>query len=301
MAGVNRGATPGTAFAVATLGIAFFASMDALMKGLTLEIGVYNTMLWRSVAGAMIGAVVHFSRGWRLPTRAALRIHLERGAVATVMAILFFWGLARVPMAQAVALTFIAPLIALFLAAWLLKERIDRRAIFASLIAFAGVLTILVGQARAELGREALIGALAILLASVCYAYNIILMRRQAMVADGREITFYQNFTVAVFLGVIAPVLAVVPEVKHAPALIGAAVLATVSMFLLGWAYARAEASYLVPVEYTAFIWASILGYLVFGEHVGPFTLAGAMMITGGCLLAARRRPVPMGNLEGAS
>jgi len=271
------------------------------MKGLTLEIGVYNTMLWRSVAGALIGAVAHFRRGAGLPGRATLRIHFERGAVATVMAILFFWGLARVPMAQAVALTFIAPLIALFLAAWLLKERIDRRAIIASLIAFVGVLTILAGQARAELGREAFVGALAILLSAVCYAYNIILMRRQAMVADGREVAFYQNFTVALFLGVVAPLYAVVPDLLHVPALTGAAVLATISMFLLTWAYGRAEASYLAPVEYTAFVWASILGYLVFGEHVGPLTAAGAMLIAGGCLLAARRKSIPMANLEGIS
>lgn len=293
--------TQPVAFAVATLGITIFSCMDALMKGLTLEIGVYNTLLWRSLAGAAIGAMIHFRRGLIWPAPATLRIHLERGLVATAMAILFFWGLARVPMAQAVALTFIAPLIALFLAVWLLGERIDRRAIAASLIAFGGVLTILAGQARAELGHDALIGALAILLSAVCYAYNIILMRRQAMVADGREVAFFQNFTVAAFLALAAPWLAVVPDARHVPGLTGAALLATASMLLLTWSYARAEASYLAPVEYTAFVWASVLGYLVFGEHVGLLTVAGAMMIAGGCVLAARRRPVPMGNLEGAS
>ncbi|ARS28654.1 DMT family transporter [Sphingomonas sp. KC8] len=292
---------PATAFAVATLGIAVFASMDALMKGLTLEIGAYNTMLWRSLAGALIAAVPHFLRrpGW--PDRSTLRLHFQRGLVATAMAILFFWGLARVPMAQAVALTFIAPLIALFLAAWLLHERIDRSAIVASGVAFAGVLVILAGQSRAELGHDAFLGAIAILVSAVCYAYNIILMRRQALVADGREVAFYQNVTVAIFLMLAAPMLAVVPDARHAPGLLGAAALATISLFLLTWAYGRAEASYLAPVEYTAFVWASLLGYLVFGEHVGPLTVIGAALIAGGCFIAARRRPVPMGNLEGAS
>ena len=72
------------------------------------------------------------------------------------MAMLFFWGLARVPLAQGVALAFVAPLIALYLAALILKEQIARRAIFASLLGFAGVLVILAGQAEAELGPEAL-------------------------------------------------------------------------------------------------------------------------------------------------
>jgi hypothetical protein len=57
-----------------------------------------------------------------------MRIHLIRGLVGAVMAILFFWGLGRVPLAQAIALAFISPLISLYLAALLLKERIESRA-----------------------------------------------------------------------------------------------------------------------------------------------------------------------------
>ena len=52
-----------------------------------------------------------------------------RGVIVTVMAVLFFWGIGRVPLAQAIALTFIAPLIALLLAAVFLGERIGRRSI----------------------------------------------------------------------------------------------------------------------------------------------------------------------------
>ena len=61
--------------------------------------------------------------------------------------------------------------------------------------------------------------------------------------------------------------------------------------FLLSWAYARGEASYLAPTEYTSFVWAALFGWLVFGEHVSPFTLAGAVLIVGACLIAARRKP----------
>jgi len=72
-----------------------------------------------------------------------------------------------------------------------------------------------------------------------------------------------------------------------------AAVLATISLFLLSWAYAHAEASYLAPSEFTAFLWASLLGYLVFSEHVGLATVAGAVLIIGGCVIAARSSPKP--------
>ena len=66
------------------------------------------------------------------------------------------------------------------------------------------------------------------------------------------------------------------------------AVLATVSLILLSWAYARAEASYLAPVEFTAFIWASLWGWVAFEEKVGLLTVLGAALIVGGCWIAAR-------------
>ncbi len=67
-----------------------------------------------------------------------------------------------------------------------------------------------------------------------------------------------------------------------------AAMLATASILALAWAYARAPASYLAPVEYTAFLWAALLGWLVFGEHVQPLTVAGAV------LRPVRREPAPL-------
>lgn len=287
----NRALSPATAFAVATMGIAVFSIMDAVMKGLSLEMGAYNALLWRSFAGVIIsGAFYAFVRApW--PTRPVLRIHLLRGAVSAVMAVLFFWGLARVPMAQAIALAFIAPIIALFLAAIILKERIGRATIVASAIALVGVLTILAGQARAELGPDAFRGALAILASAVCYAFNIILMRQQSQVATPIELTFWQSLTVCCCLALAAPWLAFVPEATHAPMLVLAAVLATSSLALLGWAYAHGEASYLAPTEYTSFVWAAALGWIVFQEPLSPWTLAGAALIVGGCLIAARVRP----------
>jgi S-adenosylmethionine uptake transporter len=67
---------------------------------------------------------------------------------------------------------------------------------------------------------------------------------------------------------------------------------------LLGWGYARAGAAYLSTTEYTAFLWAMLLGWLRFGEHVSLFTILGAALIVAGCLLAARGRKVDHPVLE---
>jgi S-adenosylmethionine uptake transporter len=216
------------------------------------------------------------------------------------MAFLFFWGLARVPLAQAIALSFVAPLIALYLAAILLGERIERRAILASLLGFAGVLVILSGQALATMGPDAFRGAIAILISSGLYAYNIILMRRQALAAGPIEIAFFMSLIMSGCFLAVAPVLAVPPPAAQLPAIFGAAVLAFGSLMLLSWAYARAEAQHLAPVEYTAFVWASLFGLVIFDEPVRPLTLAGAGMIVIACLIAARRRGTQVPNVEGA-
>jgi len=76
------------------------------------------------MAGAIFGGIVFAATRTPWPTRAVLRVHLIRGSLSVVMAILFFWGLARVPLAQGVALAFVAPLIALYLAALILKEHL---------------------------------------------------------------------------------------------------------------------------------------------------------------------------------
>ena len=63
------------------------------------------------------------------------------------------------------------------------------------------------------------------------------------------------------------------------------------ALLLLSWAYARAEAQILVPVEYTAFVWAAVAGWYVFGEAVTTSTFIGTGLIMAGCIVAARQKP----------
>jgi S-adenosylmethionine uptake transporter len=298
MASLAQPARLSTAFAVAALGIALFSLMDALMKGLALAIGTYNALLWRTLAGTAMAGIVFLARRSPWPGRPAMRFHLIRGSMGSVMAILFFWGLARVPMAQAIALAFVAPLIALYLAAVLLKEKIERRAILASLLGCAGVVAILAGQAEAELGPDAFRGSIAILLSAGLYAWNIILMRQQALLAEPVEIAFFTSLVMVSWFLLGAPFLAAAPPASEVPEIFGAAALAVGSLLLLSWAYARAEAQHLAPTEYTGFLWASLFGFLFFAEPLRPLTIVGAAMIVVACIIAARPRAAPLPGVE---
>lgn len=299
---LSRRHSPTTAFIVGMLGIALFSGMDAVMKGLVLAVGTFATMFWRNLIGIGLSGIVYLPRRSAWPSRSTMRIHVARGVLSTAMGFLFFWGIGRVPLAQAIALSFIAPLIALFLAAVMLHETVGRRIIASSLIAFAGVIVIFVGQARADLGRDAVIGSLAILGSAMLYALNIILMRAQALIAEPLEITFFQSVIVTVVLALAAPLAGLtIPPAGQWPFILLAAALAITSLILLSWAYARAEANYLATTEYTSFLWASLFGWLVFGERLSPFTLAGAVLIVAGCILAARRPEEAGPTLEAAA
>jgi S-adenosylmethionine uptake transporter len=278
-------------FAVGTLGIALFSAMDAVMKGLTLAIGTYNAVFWRMLLGLALSGALYLGMSAPWPGREALRLHVIRGVVSSVMAITFFWGLARLPLAEAVALTFVAPLIALYLAALVLREQVGRRSVAASLLGFMGVLVIVATRSSGEGSERDLWGAASILCSALLYAYNIILMRQQALIAKPLEIAFFQYLIVALCLALAAPFLAVFPDGRHWPTITFAALLALVSLMLLAWAYARAEAQRLAPVEYTALIWAALLGWVIFSEPVSASTVIGATLIVTACVLAASSAP----------
>ena len=141
-------------------------------------------------------------------------------------------------------------------------------------------------------------GSLAVLGSAALYAYNIILMRKQALLARPVEVAFFTSGLMAASFAVAAPFLADLPPAGEWPAIAAAALLAFASLLLLSWAYARAEAQHLAPVEYTSFIWAAFFGFVIFSEAVRPWTLAGAAMIVVACLIAATRRPPPDADVE---
>jgi S-adenosylmethionine uptake transporter len=285
-------------FTIACIGIATFAGMDVVMKGLSISMGAYNAILWRTSIALFISGLLFFWQRTPWPEIFILRIHVWRGIVTSIMAFLFFWGLAYVPLAEAIGLSFIAPLIALYLAAVLLKEKIGQKSILASAIGFVGALVIISGKIGGNYDADVHRGIVAILLSALLYSYNLILQRQQALVAKPVEIVFFQNATMFVIYLMFAPFFAVVPEVEKLPTLAAAAILGLMSLLLLSWAYARAEARILIPVEYTAFIWAALFGWLIFAEEVTLVTILGTVLIVIGCLVASRQKPDQIDHVE---
>lgn len=285
-------------FMVAAAGIGTFSLMDAAMKDLALSIGAYNAVMWRNCVGALLMGVLFVGTRQKWPPLHLLKIHLWRSIVVAVMAVSFFWSLTKLPLAEAIGLSFIAPVIALYLAAVMLKETIGKDAIWASLAGLGGVAIIMAGRLSGHYTMDHVWGAAAVLFSAVVFAYNLILARQQAQVSGPIEIAFFQNLFVALTLGLVAPWFLQPFGMSDAPMVGSSAVLAIISLLLLSWAYARAEAQILIPVEYTAFVWAAFFGWLFFAEPVTWPVLLGTALIVGGSLIAARAKPVPVNQVE---
>lgn len=276
---------------MAIVGIGLFAAMDAVMKGASLAVGAFSAFFLRCIIGFCIVAPIWWLTDRRLPEKRVLKIHLVRGFITAFMGWSFFYSLVYLPLAEAIALSFIAPLIALYLAAVLLKEDVHPRAYLAAILGLAGVAIIVAGKlGRADMGDDALWGLAALLLSAVLYAWNLVLQRQQALVAKPAEVSMFQNGMVVVVLLAGTPFLLEWPQRETWNYLGAGAVFAVGATLCLSWAYARAEAQRLVPIEYSAFLWAVVFGWFLYDESVTFATIAGAALIVLGCWIATRHK-----------
>lgn len=275
----------------ALLAVALLSLMDALMKGASLAIGAYSAAFLRALVGVALVAPIWLLRGGRWPTHEVLKVHLLRGVCGSFMALTFFYALTKLPLAETIAISFVAPLVALYLAAIFLGERIRREAIVAAVLGLAGTLVIIGGKVgREPMGEDALLGLASILVSALLYAGNLVISRHQAQLAEPLEISAFHSGVAAAVLALAAPLLLRLPDGEAALLIGGSAVLTVIGMVAFAWAYARAEAQVLVPMEYSGFLWASLFGWLFFAEAVTATTVLGTALIVFGCWLAARRK-----------
>jgi len=288
-------------FAMALAGVAMLSAMDAFMKGAALAIGAFSAALLRAAIATGIAAPLWLAHRKHWPDRATLKLHLLRGLCSAFMGLTFFYALTKLPIAETIAISFVAPLIALYLAAILLGEQVTRRAVVASLVSFAGALVIVGARlGQGEMDGDAMIGFASILVSTVLYALNFIIIRQQSQRAGPLEVAAFHGGVSTVVLGLAAPWFFVAPPAAIQPNLLMAGVLTVGGSMAIAWAYARAQAQALLPVEYSGFVWAALLGWLFFAEGVGIGTLAGVTLIVIGTWIAATKGRAPARAAGGA-
>lgn len=272
----------------AVLGIALLTAMDAVVKGQMREHPFFMALFMRFAMGSLFALIfVAIARPSR-PTRASVIGNTIRVPVVVLTASSFFYSLSLLPMAEALTLSFLAPVFVALLGGLLLKEKLGGRVYQALGFGLAGMLIMVWPRLQGHV-TNAELGVAAALFSAVAYAFNLVLLRRIAQKEHPAIIVLFQNGGPALCLAIPAALVFVPMNWADLATYALAGALAVGGHFMLVSAYARAEASRLAPLEYTALVWASLLGYLMFGEVPLFTTFAGALLIVAGAVAVSRR------------
>ncbi|WP_248313331.1 DMT family transporter [Bosea sp. F3-2] len=272
----------------AALGIALLTAMDAVIKGQMQQHPFIVALFMRFLMGGLCAlAVLAFARPAR-PTRDSIIGNVVRVPLVVLTAGSFFYSVSVLPLAEALTLSFLAPVFVAVLGGLLLKETIDRRVLQALAFGLAGMLVMVWPRLQGHVSGASL-GVAAALFSAVSYAFNLILLRRIAVREHPTVIVAFQNVGPALCL-VVPAALAFVPMTLADLAIyLFAGALGVAGHLTLTSAYAKAAASRLAAIEYTALIWASLLGFFVFGEVPLYTTYLGALLIVAGAGAVSRR------------
>ncbi|MDE2444542.1 MAG: EamA family transporter [Alphaproteobacteria bacterium] len=280
-----------------------FSIQDAIIKALSGEHAVTLAIFVRAiVALPVLLAMVHFECGLKGLLTGQWRMMLLRGGILLCSYTSYFMAFPALPLAEAIALYFMVPLIVTLLAGPMLGEKVTPAAWAAVAIGLVGVFVIL--QPGSGLFNPA---ALLSLISAATYAFAMVLARRYGSNTPSSVLSFYQNvvygFGAAGFAG-LAAVLGIKPPGHpsidflfrawawpslHDAVLMGlCGVIAAVGMNLLTHAYRKGQANIVAPFEYVGMIWAIVFGFTIFGEVPKASTLAGMGMIAFAGILALR-------------
>lgn len=275
----------------AFIGIALLSGMDALIKAAVAMLPVLQVTFLRYLVGSAVMLVLVAIRrpGW--PTREALGANLLRALLVVVTATSFFYALGQLPLAETLILSFISPAFTVLFASLLLGERVGPRILVSLAAGFAGVALIVVGGlgSAADGKTTSLLGVAAVLVSAVGYAASNVLLRARAQRDPLLLIVAIQNFAPGAIIA--GPGLWVWQQPGQRGWLLLCAIglLGVAGHLMLARAYAAAEAARLASLDYTALIWALLLGFAVFGEAPSVFAWVGAVLIVGSAWLVARR------------
>jgi drug/metabolite transporter (DMT)-like permease len=280
--------------AMMLLGILLFSINDVMGKWLVATYTVGQVLLLRSAAALVVIApfVVKQGLGRTLrperPWLQVLRIMLGSCEVA-----LFYWAVSYLPLADTMTLWLAAPVWAVVLAALLLGEKVDAGRWLAVVTGFIGV-----AVALDPSGQSLSMPAIIALVGSLSFAIMMITGRQLRGTPDVTLVAG-QTFGALVMGLILLPFGWVTPSLEDAGLLALLGIVAMVAHLCVTRSLKLAEASVVVPYQYTLIVWALVFGWFIFGDWPTPAMLIGAALIiaAGLALLLLERRNAKMSDI----
>lgn len=270
-----------------------FVSVTAVVRHMGPTLPAAEAAFLRYVIGfALLGGSI-FRLATHLPPRPLLVLFTVRGAAHAVGVSLWFYAMARIPIAEVTAIGYLTPILVTLGAAVMFRERLLARRVLGVVIGFAGALIIL------RPGFEAIsIGQLAQLGAAAFFSVSYLATKRLTALASPEDIVVMLTLFVTLALLPMALWEWVWPTWFDLAHLAAAAVLATLGHWTMTKALQAAPISVTQPVNFLQLVWASLVGVAFFGELVDPWVVLGGSIIVAATTVIARaeardaRKPV---------
>ncbi len=257
------------------LGMFLFSGVDTMGKFLTETVHPIQ-IVWFRQLGLLLGVIVLIgAQGRSVLISSNPKLQIGRGVLAACSATLFIVGVSYVPLADAVAITFVAPFMVTVMGALILREPVGVRRWTAVLVGFIGTLIVI----RPGMGviHPA---ALLLIVAATAFALRQVLSR----ILAGED----KTQTTVAYTAIVSWTLLTIPLpfIWQNPSngleivlLIAMAVVAAFAEILVIMALDAAQAVVVAPVQYSLLIWGTFYGFVVFGQLPDAWTWLGALII----------------------
>ena len=279
------------------LSVIVFVVMFSLIKATSQEVPPGEAVFFRSLFALPVLIVWLMSRG-DFPAKLKANDpmgHVWRGLMGTFAMACGFLAIGLIPLPEAVAIGYAAPLLVTMLAAMFLGEKIRLVRFSALLLGLFGVMLILSPRLTfldtEVTTRLQTIGALAALMAAVFSALAQVFARKLVATETTGSIVFYFSIMSTVLALLTVPFGWKFPTPLEATLLVAAGLLGGVGQILLTESYRHAEVAVIAPFEYCSIILALLVGYFVFDELPSAIMMAGvALIIVAGIIIIERER-----------
>src|SRR5580698_6720641 len=284
---IPRSGTAGLGVILYLAGVGFFAFNDALGKWLVADYGVGQLMMLRTIGAGVVFAPMVLSLRVKLIDRRQPGLQVLRVLCAAVDTFAFYYATRSMPLADVMTFYMATPLIVTALSAPLLGEKVERFRWIAVVIGFVGVLIALrpSPQMFSWAAPIALFGATSFALSQT--------ITRKLRGIHWLPLVLWQFVGGGLLGAATIPWAWTTPSLFDLGLMFLLGVVAMVCFIFIVRALALARAAVLAPLQYSAILWAAIMGWLVWRDvPTLPIVVGNAIIIGSGLYVATRGKMV---------
>jgi len=270
------------------------SGMNGIIRFISGDIHAFEIAFFRNLFGFIALTPVLWHRGLDTLATSRFPLHAVRGVFNAIAMLSFFYAVGITPLATVAALSFTAPLFATLLAIPVLGEKVGPRRWAGLGLGFLGAVIIL------RPGLDAMsLGALLVVFSSLCWACALVIIKILSRTDTSVTITCYAAFFLTPTTFVCALFVWTWPTAAELGLLFAIGCLGTITQVGVAQAFREADASLVLPFDFTKLIWSALIGYFAFAEVPDLGTLLGGTIIAASASYIAYREariakaPVP--------